>query len=99
MGIWRGIAYAIDPAMGKEADKRQAEYDQAMGNGQYGGEGIITGLIRGWRATRWGNQYQQDNRLIQQANNPHSNPQHRPGCTCRFCFRGFINNGFGNGTP
>ena len=95
MGVWAAIAKAtLDNQAFQEADRRQNEYNQAMGIGQYGGPGIIATFFANRRASRWGRQYEEDNRQLQQANNPHG-PQHRPGCTCRFCFRGFVNNGFG----
>jgi hypothetical protein len=92
VGLMRGLAYMIDPNMAREADKRQAEYDQAMGIGQYGGgEGFVSGIINGWRASRYGRRYQQDNRTIQAMMNPHQGPPNtvtqmlssaRGRCTC-----------------
>lgn len=94
MGLFRGLAYMLDPKMAQEADRRQAEYNRAMGIDSYGGgAGVVGSILANWRASRAGPRYWQDHNAIQQAMNPHNDPQHVPGCTCRFCFRGRIEDG------
>jgi hypothetical protein len=68
MGLFRALAYAIDPAMAKEADKRQRDYDRAMGVGEYGRG---PGLLANWRAARWGNRYWNENDSINRVMDPY----------------------------
>jgi hypothetical protein len=97
--FWREFARSrLSPSAFAEADRRQREYDAAIAGQQHApGPGIIGGLLAGWRATRWGNRYWNESHMIDQVMSRHraNDLGHPPGCTCRFCFRGFINNGFG----
>jgi hypothetical protein len=97
--FWREFArQRLSPSTFAEADRRQREYDAAIAGQQHApGPGIIQGLLAGFHATRWGNRYWQESHMIDQVMSRHraNDVGHPPGCTCRFCFRGFIDNGFG----
>jgi hypothetical protein len=72
MGFWEEYARkALPPAQFRAASKRQADYDRAMGNGQYGGGPSFFGeLINGWRASRFANKYWQDNSTMNRGYSP-----------------------------
>jgi hypothetical protein len=86
MGFWKVAAYAIDEKMAREADRRQAEYDQEFG---YSGPGIVGNFFAGIRAARWGRVYQDEHRQIQAMMDPHRfrrpTPLLRCGCGDRNC--------------
>ena len=99
MAFWQEFARSrLSPSAFAEASRRQREYDRAMETDQSGGGPGVFGLFFiNIRASRWGRQYWNESRMIDQVMSQHraNDLGHPPGCTCRFCFRGFVNQGFG----